>query len=60
MKPTNFWTLAGLVVLGWILVDMFSKPQGTSALFNGVTNLTSATGSLVTGSNAPAPNIKSS
>jgi hypothetical protein len=60
MKPTNFWTLAGLVVLGWILVDMFSKPQGTSALFNGVTNLVQSTGTTVTGGTAPAPNIKSS
>jgi hypothetical protein len=60
MTPNGLWALAGLVVVGWILVDVLSKPQGTSALFNGVTNLTSATGSLVTGSSAPAPNIKSS
>jgi hypothetical protein len=49
MDVGGWWGLAGLVVIGWILVDVFSKPAGTTALFNGVTNLTSAVGSTETG-----------
>ena len=61
MKVSGFWSLAGLVVIGWILVDVLSAPAAnTSAAFSGVTNLVGTTGSLVTGKSAPAPNIKSS
>jgi len=56
MKPTDFWTLAGLIVIGWILVDVLSAPAAnTSAAFSGVTNLVGTTGSLVTGKSASAP-----
>ena len=49
MKVSGFWSLAGLVVIGWILVDVLANPKGTSAAFSGITNLTSTTGNLVTG-----------
>jgi hypothetical protein len=49
MKVSGFWSLAGLVVIGWILVDVLANPTGTAAAFNGVTSLTSTTGNLVTG-----------
>ena len=49
MKVSGFWSLAGLVVLGWIFVDVLSNPAGTKAAFSGVTNLTQTTGNLVTG-----------
>ena len=56
MKVSGFWSLAGLVVIGWILVDVLSAPAAnTSAAFNGVTNLVGTTGSLVTGKSASAP-----
>jgi hypothetical protein len=49
MKVSGFWSLAGLVVIGWILVDVLANPTGTKAAFNGITSLTSTTGNLVTG-----------
>ena len=49
MKVSGFWSLAGLVVIGWILVDVLSNPTGTKAAFSCVTNLTQTTGNLVTG-----------
>jgi hypothetical protein len=49
MKPTNFWALAGLVVVGWFLVDILAHPTGTSTLFTGINNLTKTTGSSVSG-----------
>ena len=54
MRVSGFWSLAGLVVVGWILVDVLSHPSGTSSAFNGITNLTSTTGNLVTGAGAKA------
>jgi hypothetical protein len=49
MKVSGFWSLAGLVVIGWILVDVLANPTGTKAAFSGITSLTSTTGNLVTG-----------
>jgi hypothetical protein len=49
MKVSGFWSLAGLVVIGWILVDVLSNPKGTEAAFSGVTGLTTVVGNQVTG-----------
>jgi hypothetical protein len=52
MKVSGFWSLAGLVVIGWILVDVLSKPTGTAAAFSGITGLTTVVGNQVTGAKA--------
>ena len=52
MKVSGFWSLTGLVVIGWILVDILSNPTGTAAAFSGVTGLTTVVGNQVTGKNA--------
>jgi hypothetical protein len=49
MKVSGFWSLLGLVVVGWILVDVLANPTGTSTAFNGITKLTSTVGNQVTG-----------
>jgi hypothetical protein len=49
MKVSGFWSLLGLVVVGWILVDVLANPTGTSAAFKGITNLSSTVGNQVTG-----------
>jgi hypothetical protein len=49
MKVSGFWSLLGLVVVGWVLVDVLANPTGTSAAFKGITNLTSTVGNQVTG-----------
>lgn len=49
MKVTGIWSLAGLVVGGWILADLLLHPTGTATAFTGITNLTGTTGNLVTG-----------
>ena len=52
MKVSGFWSLTGLVVIGWILVDILSNPTGTAAAFSGVTGLTTVVGNQVTGKKA--------
>jgi hypothetical protein len=49
MKVSGFWSLAGLIVVGWILVDVLTHPSGTKTAFSGVTSLTSTVGNQVTG-----------
>jgi len=49
MRVSGIWSLAGLVVGGWILADILLHPTGTKAAFSGITGLTSVTGNLVTG-----------
>lgn len=49
MKVSGFWSLAGLVVGGWILADLIIHPAGTATAFKGVTGLTGTAGNLVTG-----------
>ena len=48
-KVSGFWSLAGLVVVGWIIFDVLNKPKGTAAAFNGITGLVQTTGNQVTG-----------
>ena len=52
MKVSGIWSLAGLVVIGWIVADLIgngAKTGGTAAAFKGVTGLVSTTGNQVTG-----------
>jgi hypothetical protein len=49
MKVSGVWSLAGLVVIGWIIVDIWGNPKGTSAAFSGITSLSSTVGNQITG-----------
>ena len=48
-RVSGVWSLAGLVVMGWILADLIGHAAGTTAAFKGITSLTSTTGNLVVG-----------
>lgn len=39
MKPTSFLSLAGLVVIGIIVADFLTHPQGTKAAANGIVSI---------------------
>ena len=49
MKVSGIWSLAGLVVIGWIVADLLGHASGTTAAFNGITGLTTVAGNQVTG-----------
>jgi len=48
-KGSGVVTIGLLVVWGWIIVDIWGHPAGTSAAFSGLTNLSSTVGNQVTG-----------
>jgi hypothetical protein len=48
-RVSGFWSLAGLVVTAWIVVDVLRSPKGTAAAFSGITGLTSTVGNQITG-----------
>jgi hypothetical protein len=47
-STTGFWSLAGLVVAGWIVADLL-KSKNTVPAFNSLTTLAKNTGNQVTG-----------
>lgn len=49
MRPTNFIGLLGLVVIGIMLADILTHPQGTSAAANGLVALTVPTEAALLG-----------
>lgn len=52
MRPTNLLALAGLVVVGIIIADLLTHPDGTTAAANGFVSIEKPTISGLLG-NAP-------
>jgi hypothetical protein len=48
-RVTGFWSLAGLVVIGLIVADVWTHPSGTNAAGSQIVNLEKNTGSQLTG-----------
>jgi hypothetical protein len=46
---TGLWSLAGLIVCGWIVADLLTHSSGTTAAFKGITGLTNAASNPITG-----------
>lgn len=46
---SKFWGLAGLAVIGIIIADLVIHPTGTTAGFNGISNLTGGVGNQLLG-----------
>jgi hypothetical protein len=49
MRVSGFWSLAGLVVTGFIIADLILHPTGTKTAFLGITTLTTNTGNQLIG-----------
>lgn len=49
MGVVGFWTLAGAVVFGLILADIWTHPAGTNAAGSAIIQLEKNTGSQLTG-----------
>lgn len=49
MGVTGFWALAGAVVFGLILADIWTHPAGTNAAGTAIVALEKNTGSQLTG-----------
>ncbi len=49
MRVTGFWALAGAVVFGLIIADIWTHPKGTAAAGNAVIALEKNTGNQLIG-----------
>lgn len=49
---TGFWALAGAIVFGLILADIWTHPAGTSAAGTAIVNLEKNTGNQLIGKSA--------
>lgn len=49
MRVTGFWALAGLVVVGMIVADVWTHPAGTKAAGTQVVSLEKNTGNQLLG-----------
>jgi hypothetical protein len=52
MRVSGFWSLAGFIVVGFIVADLVLHPTGTSAAFTGLTGLEKNTGNQLIGTAA--------
>lgn len=51
-RVTGFWALAGLVVMGLIVADIWLHPKGTNAVGNTLISAEKNTGNQLIGSKA--------
>ena len=49
LRVTGFWTLAGAIVFGLIIADIWTNPKGTAAAGNTLIQLEKNTGAQLTG-----------
>lgn len=49
MRPTTFFGLGALVVMGLIVGDFLTHPQGTTALGNSITSFQKTSGNQLLG-----------
>ena len=52
MRVTGFWALTGAIVLGLIVADIWTHPQGTKAAGSAINTLEKQTGNQLIGVSA--------
>ena len=52
MRVTGFWAAVGAVIMGLIVADLVTHPQGTNAVAGGINTLEKQTGNQLLGQTA--------